>query len=279
MISCERYFVISKPLQASSRLFYFQLNLNLTILKNFKAKCLLSKKILVKCIILIWVLGVLMATPFIWITNYEKALDECDLNLTFVYLVYIISLNIIFVVLPMIVLTYFYIGIIIKSKKNYKSIQSMFAPIHIKMEKTSTSSARLSRQPSEVDPLKISNIQSMRLRENLDNNDKEKSSSSVFKLKAKQKFKSTAKISILTVLSFWCQVPIRLFTCWSYTSAYSSKLGQNYYESFIGNNYKTIFIYFNVSTIVYFLNLVFNCIIYNIFSVEFRKEIKKFFGL
>ena len=171
----------------------------------------------------------------------------------------------------MIVLTYFYICIIIKSKKNYKTFQNMFASIRIKKEKTSISSARLSRQPSDASSFKLSNI--------FENAEKEKSLSSNFKLKAKQQFKSTTKISILTILSFWCQVPIRLFTCWSYMSAYSSKLGQNYYESFIGNNYKTIFIYFNISTIVYFLNFVFNCIIYNIFSVEFRKEIKKFFGL
>ena len=219
-----------------------------------------------------------MATPFLWITNYEKSLDECDLDLTFVYLVYIISLNIIFVALPMIVLTYFYVCIIVKSKKNYKSIQKMFASMHIKKERTSISSAKLSRQPSDASSFKISNIHNMSLSESLYNTEKEKSSSSTYKIKTKRQFKSTAKISILTVLSFWCQVPIRLFTCWSYMSAYSSRLGQNYYESFIGNNYTTIFIYFNISTIVYFLNFVFNCIIYNIFSVEFRKEIKKFFG-
>jgi len=180
-----------------------------------------------------------MAMPFLWMTDYDKNEDECDLNITYVYLIYIISLNIIFVVLPMIVLTYFYICIIIKSKKNYKSLRNMFTQAQnankkssLKLRSKSYSLKIINRasqsNSSNINSLNESTIcEALNRRLNSDANQfrslRKSSLTSIdllFNLKAKQKFKSTAKISILTVLSFWCQVPMRLFICWSYMTTY-----------------------------------------------------------
>ena len=95
----------------------------------------------------------------------------------------------------------------------------------------------------------------------------------LFKLKTKRKYKSTVHISILTILSFWCQVPIRLFICWSYTNSFLFKFGINNYQNFLEDNYQTIIFYYNFFILVYFLNIVFNSVIYNIFSVQFRKAL------
>ena len=249
-----------------------------------------------------------MSIPFLWMTEYDPILDMCDLDVTCNYLNYIITLNIIFVSIPMFVLTYFYISIIINSKKNYKSLKNLFVYKQLpKNEKRQTSSEKLPRKSLDLGnkikrptSLKEFSIQNFSRRETVAFFLKEEHKSQVkdervcksvnyasnpnhtldliFKLKAKQKYESTTKISILTILSFWCQVPIRLFTCWFYISLYSSKFGEKYYDNFIDKNSKSIYIYYNVSTIVYFLNFVFNCTIYNIFSVQFRKEFKKFWG-
>ena len=97
----------------------------------------------------------------------------------------------------------------------------------------------------------------------------------VLKLKANKKYRSTAQISYLTILSFWCQMPIRLFICWSYTNSYSSKFGVDFYGSFIENNFSTLCVYYNIFILIYFLDIVFNSVIYNIFSAQFRKELAK----
>ena len=97
----------------------------------------------------------------------------------------------------------------------------------------------------------------------------------VLRLKANQKYRSTAQISYLTIVSFWCQMPIRIFIWWSYTNTYSSKFGADYYGSFIENNFNTIFVYYNIFILIYFLDMVFNSVIYNIFSAQFRKELAK----
>ena len=248
----------------------------------------------------IWILGSLMAIPSLWMTIYDNELDVCDLTITYTYLFYIISLNIIFVGLPMFLLTYFYICIIIKSKKNYDSIISNMISItdstahsHHHTPRRETIHIAHPQQPEhkfltkENSELVSAHGKMSKSFNNVSKlkHSKKSSNSSLtsidlfFKLKAKQKYKSTAKISILSILSFWCLVPLRLFICWSYVNSYSYMFGHSYYDSFIGNNYKTIFIFFNISTIVYFLNFVFNCIIYNIFSVQFRKELRKFLGI
>ena len=111
---------------------------------QFKAKSLLNKKILLKCLIFIWILGLLLSTPFLWITDYVKDADECDLNLNLAYLIYIISINVLFVLLPMLLLTYIYICIIIKSKKNYDSFSEMFSLTRNSFRKSTTDQTKLS---------------------------------------------------------------------------------------------------------------------------------------
>ena len=100
----------------------------------------------------------------------------------------------------------------------------------------------------------------------------------VIKLKAKRKYESTAHISIMTILSFWCQAPIRLFICWSCLNSYLSKFELNDYETLIDDNYDAIIIYYNFASFIYLLNIVFNCIIYNIYCSRFRKALKRFIG-
>ena len=100
----------------------------------------------------------------------------------------------------------------------------------------------------------------------------------LIKLKAKRKYKSTAHISIVTILSFWCQAPIKLFICWSCLNSYLSKFDLNDYENFIDENYDAIIIYYNLASLIYLLNIVFNCIIYNIYCSRFRKALKNFIG-
>lgn len=270
--------------------------------------------------------------PFLRMTKYIREEDECELNLTLTYLVYIISLNFVFVILPMFLLTYLYICIIINTRKNYNSIKNNFNIVETSYRKeallrsnypaNSTSLRQKNQNSIKLNSIheiketiesqntnrRISfnknetyNFKRLTITERLSKSSFElngsnhanickkylKSTSTfsyesmliTFQLKAKKKHVSIAKISILTILSFCSQVPIRLFICWSYLSSYSARVGLNSYETFIENNYESISIYYKFSTVVYFLNFVFNSIIYNIFSAQFRKAFKIFFRI
>lgn len=281
-----------------------------------------------------------MPTPFLWMANYNKDLDECDLNITYSYLIYIISFNVLFEFLPMLLLTYLYISIIRNTKKNYSLFKNMFSLAKIRTKTIQTSHTQLSIQSSVLNhnrTKKVVTFVSEHLSTSVDqetnlhsevliekdfnseymakrsistskssadfsnskynrNNKKfikrfieTTSVSSVssslasmdiyLRRRAKGKYKSAVQISILTILSFWCQIPIRLFICWSYLNSYFSKFGNNYYENFIEKNYEIIIVCYNVFSLIYFLNIIFNCIIYNIYSDDFRKALKRFFGI
>lgn len=282
-----------------------------------------------------------MSMPFLWMTNYTESTNQCDLSITLGYLIYVISLNVVFVFFPMFSLLYLYICIIIKTKKNYYTFIKVFSLIKnntykrrpqasdISCESLSNSYAIrkvsslkriFSSEPTSTHKetavnynyntntpnnnflhenynckttptVSNYNLSAKRLSKSsedlynstrMSRNHKSSSTSSLasmdflIRLKAKQKFKTTVKISTLTIISFWFQVPIRLFVCWSYVNTYLAKFNIDYFENFIGKNYNQINLFYNLATLVYFLHFVSNSVIYNIFSVQFRKAFKSF---
>jgi hypothetical protein len=205
-------------------------------------------------------------------TVYNTNPDQCELNMSYENLLYVIALNATFIFLPVVVLVGLYITIIIKSWSNYRN--------HVKMCSLSRNGS-LKRKENNSSILKetytvtnsVNNINVKLLNRSslisLDN---------VMRYKAKKTFNSTFKISTVTILAFFFQLPRRVFLCWSYLNSYRSILDTNYFENFFeyySNSINPIF-YINVTNLIYLLYLIFNSIIYNIFSVKFRSTLKNF---
>jgi hypothetical protein len=76
----------------------------------------------------------------------------------------------------------------------------------------------------------------------------------------KSKKKTSTSISVIAIAFFCCQLPIRIFLCWSYYQ--NLDLDEE--------NFKLINTLSNLATIIYFLHCISNSIIYNILSTKFR---------
>ena len=83
-----------------------------------------------------------------------------------------------------------------------------------------------------------------------------------------QTFKKVRFIIIVTILFFFCQLPVRMFLCWSYLSHYISPLIVN-----DTNDESQVFyidLLSHITTFIYFLHCISNSIIYNVMSKKFR---------
>ena len=83
-----------------------------------------------------------------------------------------------------------------------------------------------------------------------------------------QTFKKVRFIIIVTILFFFCQLPVRVFLCWSYLSDYISPLIVN-----DTNDESQVFyidLLSHITTFIYFLHCISNSIIYNVMSKKFR---------
>ena len=80
-------------------------------------------------------------------------------------------------------------------------------------------------------------------------------------------------IIIVTIVFFCCQLPVRIFLCWSYLVHHFSPIILDS-NSEIEINESYIFLInliSQITSLVYFLHCISNSIIYNILSVKFRK--------
>jgi hypothetical protein len=82
---------------------------------------------------------------------------------------------------------------------------------------------------------------------------------------------------MITIVFFCCQLPIRIFLCWSYLLHYFKPIAMDYNQrediSYIYN----INLLSQFTTLIYFLHCISNCIIYNILSIKFRRVFIKSF--
>ena len=241
-------------------------------------------------------------------TVYNTNPDQCELHINFQNLLYVIGLNVAIVFIPVFVLVALYITIIIKSWNNYRNHVKMCSLIRTNpykskgnklsilaynsKESNSLISAKLSNEKclnsSSVDG-KSSIIQlvpsgSINISRNTDESKNRLLShcslmllDTIMKDKAKSKFKSIFKLSTVTILAFFLQLPRRVFLCWSYLNSYWSIYESDYFENFFVQYNNSIYpiILINATNLIFLLYLIFNSIIYNIFSVKFRSTLKK----
>ena len=73
------------------------------------------------CLAIFWLIGIMISLPYLWMTVFNTNPDQCELNMSFKNLIYVMGLNAIIIFIPVIVLVALYITIIIKSWNNYRN--------------------------------------------------------------------------------------------------------------------------------------------------------------
>ena len=211
-----------------------------------KVKLFFTSKRSKLILVLIWILGVLSSTPFVFMAQVEE--KECNLSVTKGNLIYMIGFNAILVFLPAVCLSVLYAMIIYRLKRRdllFGKKINYFKKMSINMSDfliKDSASARNSREESMFGhnlrrPKKSSNV--------------------------------TIIISIVTVVIFCLQLPARLLICVSF--AYDFKLNKSS-NSF--NRPHNAFVC--MVMVVYFMRCLCNPFIYNFLSSKFRKSLKNF---
>jgi hypothetical protein len=243
-------------------------------------------------------------------TVYNTNPDQCELHINFQNLLYVIGLNITIIFIPVVVLVALYITIIIKSWNNYRNhikicsfskissfkgeknrFKLLYETYNLKNSNNNIISTLSSENCLNLN-LVNGNNEIIRLRPSISTNNSNNieigknhlsshgslfSLDNIMKEKAKKEFKSIFKLSTVTILAFFLQLPRRVFLCWSYLNSYWSIFDNGYFEDFFeqyNDSINPIF-FINVINLVYLMYLIFNSIIYNLFSCKFRSTLKK----
>jgi hypothetical protein len=220
-------------------------------------------------------MGIIISTPFLWMTEYATNPDQCNLNMRLTHVFYILVLNVVFIFLPSICLTIIYILIIVKLKKhNIKTNDYL-----IENENETTSFSNLSKNKTSAKMRKLDSEYNLQLE-----SDKAIKYMRISSPSYRGKIKLTLIISLITLAFFCCHLPVRIFLCWAYLLHYIepfhlSETQNELVEESKLNNINFINLISHLTTLVYFLHTISNPIIYNVASIKFRKAFMKLIKL
>ena len=234
-------------------------------------KYIFSQKRTKIILVFIWLVGFLISLPFIKMVEYSTNPNQCQLSADLKDIVYILSYNIIVLFLPAIALTVLYIFIIIKLKKRNRNF---FTVIRLEKYSKSYTSSR-----GTIDSLYSNNrldSSSQNIEDRLSFN-KDLSCKKISILSRSslsiQKSNLTIIFLIMAIVFFCCQLPVRIFQCWSYLHFYSSFKNESEIEPLSELELKIVNIISQASSLIYFMHCVSNPIIYNIQSTKFRSSL------
>jgi len=220
-------------------------------LLNFKAKYLLSDEISKLILLSIWLVGTFVSLPFIWMVEYSSP-NECRLNISKNYLIYVLSLNLVLIFIPAVGLSILYIIIIFKIRQIHKAAKNL---------KIVNQKNEVNDEPNTSRASRGKSVRSYKRKPK----------------KSNKKCKITIIISIITILFYCCQLPVRIFLCWSYFRDYAYRTNINISQyGLFDLNTNSISRISKAVTLIYFLHCVSNPIIYNLLSSRFRKAVSYF---
>ena len=96
-----------------------------------------------------------------------------------------------------------------------------------------------------------------------------------FRKNAQNKLKAAIKFSLVSLVFICCQMPIRVFLCWSYYNTYLSLLDIER-DDVNEKQFRLINSISNLTKLVFFLHCISNPIIYYVLSIKFRTAFLKF---
>lgn len=242
----------------------------------------------------IWLTGFIGSCPLLFFTNYSGPNNnECYLVIDILALIYTISLNVIFIFIPTIGLSFLYAIVVINlnhknkdisiskysrtskgsmSNAEYNSISTKKTVCIENVEIFAINREETTKNTVDEESKNVSPINSHDRRTQTN----PKSSDSFLVRNSKDSHSTTNHVMILlliTVLFYFCQLPLRIFLIWSYINNYLlAEMPDMYFqEKFISEQYIDLVNFISNSVkVIYFLHCISNPIIYNIMSSRFR---------
>ena len=180
-----------------------------------------------------------VSVPFFWMTEFFKNPNQCFLNVSKNDLAYVFGYNVFLIILPTIGLTIFYLMIIIKLKRRDIPFGKI---LNLKALNSNPRSSILAHQ----------------------------------KLVRERRLSIT--LSLISVIFYCCQLPTRLFLCWSYIND-TMEIDYEISDAKSLESFNLFNILSHVFALVYFLHCVANPVIYNLLSSKFRKSFMSVFNI
>jgi preprotein translocase subunit YajC len=185
--------------------------------------------------------------------------DQCQLNMELIHIIYVLSLNVIFIFMPAVALVIFYILIIIKLEKHNKLMKERQLQY---MNKFVTSQGLLKKNEQ------ISNNKSGM-------NSQEQNEI----LNTMGDYKAKMRLILITYLKaflfFSLHLPIKIFIFWSYINFYIYPVDLNEIDQNNDSKIQLTNLLSNIATLIYFLHCISNPIIYNFSSTRFLNVLIK----
>ena len=283
-ISIERYIAVTKPFKV---IFRIKTKMDYIILLNiiliFKVKLYFNNKVSLSIIFSIWTIGIFISIPLLWMVDFITDYQQCQLNMKRFHFIYVIGLNVVLIFIPVMILPILYIIMYIKMKSFDKNTTFVNDSLNRKYEYKSLSLSKGSLNKIQNNP-KFS-VCSISANENckktsitrqgllLHHNNFCKETSVILIQNTKRK-NHLNFIIIVTIVFFCCQLPVRIFLCWSYLINQFSPIVVNDNNLEIKVDESNIFLInliSQITSLIYFLHCISNSIIYNILSAKFRK--------
>ena len=191
-------------------------------------------------------------------TEYITNPDQCYLNMSLFHLVYVLTMNILFIFVPAFALIIFYITMVVKLKncnKLFKNSGLKFIKSEININETSLSTWSKVKERGQLKSLNQGN--------EISDEQQDICSYSI-------KIRLILKTSYKAFAFFCCHLPIKIFLFWSYINNYVNPVILNETDSTNNLRIRITDLISNTVTLIYFLHCVSNPIIYNFSSIKFR---------
>lgn len=187
--------------------------------------------------------------------------DQCQLNMELIHIIYVLTLNVIFIFMPAVALIIFYILIIIKLEKHNKLMKEHQLQCMNKFEQD-TSQSLIKKKENEKS--NKSGVNSQEQNEILN---------------TMGDYKAKMRLILITYLKaflfFSLHLPIKIFIFWSYINYYIHPVDLSEIDHNYDSKIQLTDLLSNIATIIYFLHCISNPIIYNFSSTKFINALFK----
>ena len=212
-------------------------------------------------IALIWLISILISIPYSFMTYYVTEPDQCQLNMNLMHIIYVLTVNVIFIFMPAVTLIVFYILIIIRLERLNKlmkahELQNLNQPSVV--DTSESLIKKKNSQPKEYENF-LMNSSSLDSQEH----------NEIFISDYRAKMRLILITYLKAFLFFSFHLPIKIFIFWSYINYYIHPVSLN--EIDVKNDFKIQLtdLLSNIATLIYFLHCISNPIIYNFSSTKF----------
>ena len=214
----------------------------------------------------IWLSCFIISLPFLWMVEFTMHPNQCQLNLGLFQLIFILMFNAIFIFMPAVCLLILYVVIISKIIKRNNDFHNKNGQVKIRNSIELININFINKNSEKKQKQELNGFGIMK---------RNKADSIISNLKKSQNSNYSIVISIIAIVFYCGQLPLRIFLTWSYIHFYLNFVLDYHVNNKNQLNIESINFIFRVSYLVYFLHCISNPIIYNFLSTNFRESLRR----